>query len=67
MIKYHAIGELLNSFRSCNELTQFDFVSMIDIAMRTAQRWEKNHTLIKPQKIKSIVLETLIPYQLINS
>ena len=67
MLKYHTIRELLISYRSYNELIQFDFASMIDVDMRTVQRWEKNHTLIKPEKIKSIVLETLIPYQLLNN
>lgn len=40
---------------------------MIDVDLRTVQRWEKNQTLIKPEKIKIIVLETLMPYQLLNN
>ncbi len=67
MIKYNTLGELLISYRSYNKLTQFDFASKIDVDLRTVQRWEKNHTLIKPEKIKSIVLETLMPYQILNN
>jgi hypothetical protein len=40
---------------------------MIDVNLRTVQRRQINHTLIKPEKIKSIVLETLMPYQLLNN
>ena len=67
MIKYNTLGELLMSYRTYNKLTQLDFASIIDVDLRTVQRWEKNHTLIKPEKIKSIVLETLMPYQLLNN
>ena len=67
MIKYNTLGELLISYRSYNKLSQIDFATIINVDKRTIQRWENNHSLIKPEKIKSIVLESLMPYQLLNN
>ena len=35
--------------------------------IRTVQRWERNETLVKPEKEKEIVDVTLFPYQLIRN
>lgn len=67
MKKYLSIGELLIDYRKENQISQMDFSSSINVDIRTVQRWEKDTTLIKPEKEKEIVSETLLPYQLIRN
>lgn len=67
MKKYLSIGELLFDYRTENQLSQMDFSSEINVDIRTIQRWEKDITLIKPDKEKEIVEATLLPYQLIRN
>lgn len=67
MKRYLSIGELLNDYRKENQLSQMDFSSNINVDIRTIQRWEKDITLIKPDKEKEIVEATLLPYQLIRN
>lgn len=67
MKKYLSIGELLSDYRKENQLSQMDFSSKINVDIRTIQRWEKDITLIKPEKEKEIVEATLLPYQLIRN
>lgn len=65
MKKYHSIGELFKDYRDYNYLSQADFANNIDVDLRTVQRWEKDLTLIKSGKVEDIILETLMPYQLV--
>lgn len=67
MKKYTSLGDLLIAYRAVNNLSQMDFASMLNVDVRTIQRWEKNITLIKPDKEEELVLETLLPYQLIRN
>lgn len=67
MKKYNSLGELFIAYRKFNDLSQIDFASQVDVDVRTVQRWEKNVTLIKSEKEEDIVLETLLPYQLIRN
>ena len=67
MKKYQSIGELLIDYRKVNQLSQADFAASINVDTRTIQRWENGSTLIKPEKEESIVVETLLPYQLIRN
>jgi transcriptional regulator with XRE-family HTH domain len=67
MKKYLSIGELLYDYRIENQLSQIDFSSQVNVDIRTIQRWEKDITLIKPEKEKEIVEATLLPYQLIRN
>jgi transcriptional regulator with XRE-family HTH domain len=67
MKKYKSIGELLIDYRRENQLSQIDFSSALNVDIRTVQRWEKDITLIKPDKEKEIVEATLLPYQLIRN
>jgi len=67
MKKYLSIGELLSDYRKENQLSQMDFSSEINVDTRTIHRWEKDITLIKPDKEKEIVEATLLPYQLIRN
>ena len=67
MKQYFSIGELLIDYRQEYELSQMDLSSLINVDVRTIQRWEKDITLIKPDKEKEIVEETLLPYQLIRN
>jgi len=67
MKKYNYIGELFTDYRSFNKLSQTEFASILNVDLRTVQRWEKDLTLIKSEKEEDIVLATLIPYQLIHN
>ena len=67
MRKYNDIGELLVDFRKINSISQSDFAALLDVDVRTIQRWENGSTLIKPEKEEDIVKATLLPYQLIRN
>ena len=67
MKKYNTIGELLIDYRSINRLSQAEFSAKLNVDIRTIQRWENNATLIKPEKEEDIVMETLLPYQLVRN
>ena len=67
MKKYGSIGELFRGYRSFNELSQTEFASILNVDVRTIQRWEKDLTVIKSEKEEDIVLATLMPYQLIHN
>jgi len=67
MKQYFSIGELFIDYRQENDFSQLDLSSLINVDIRTIQRWEKDITLIKPDKEKEIVEETLLPYQLIRN
>ena len=67
MKQYHSLGDLLVDFRVFNKLSQSDFASTLHVDVRSIQRWERNQTLIKPDKEKEIVNITLFPYQLIRN
>lgn len=67
MKKYNTLGELLIDYREDNDIAQADFAANINVDIRTVQRWEKDITLIKPEKEEEIVMETLLPYQLIRN
>lgn len=67
MKKYFSIGTLLIDYRLDRNLSQMDLSSMINVDIRTIQRWEKDITLIKPDKEKEIAEATLLPYQLIRN
>ncbi|WP_223032693.1 helix-turn-helix domain-containing protein [Hanstruepera marina] len=67
MKKYNSVGELFMDYRTFNGLSQADFAASLHVDLRTIQRWEKDITLIKPEKEEDIVLATLMPYQLIRN
>ena len=67
MKKYKSLGELLIDYRKENELSQFDFAAQVNVDVRTVQRWEKDVTLVKPEKEKELADDTLLPYQLIRN
>lgn len=67
MKKYFSLGELLVDYRAFAGLSQADFAARLDVDPRTVQRWEKDDTLIKQDKEKDIVIETLFPYQVIRN
>ncbi len=58
MKKYLTIGALLIDYRKENQLSQLDLSSEINVDVRTVQRWEKDITLIKPDKENSKFQET---------
>ena len=67
MKKYHSLGELLVDYRKENDLSQSDFAAQMNVDVRTVQRWEKDETLVKPEKEKELSDDTLLPYQLIRN
>ncbi len=67
MKKYHSLGELLQDFRKFNGISQAALAIILNADIRTVQRWEKNETIIKEDKVSALVEETLLPFQLIRN
>lgn len=67
MKQYTSISQLFIDYREFHGLSQTDFATLLEVDLRTVQRWEKNLTLIKSEKEEDIVLATLLPYQLIHN
>ena len=67
MKKYNFIGELLVDYRKIKKCSQAEFAARLNVDIRTVQRWENGTTLIKPDKEEDIVMETLLPYQLVRN
>jgi len=67
MKKYYTLGELLTDYRIHSNISQLDFAARLGVDPRSVQRWEKDHTLIKPEKEEDLVMETLFPYQLVRN
>lgn len=67
MKQYLSIGQLLIDYRHDRDMSQLDLSTSINVDVRTIQRWEKDITLIKPDKEKEIAEATLLPYQLIRN
>lgn len=67
MKRYNSIGELLIDYREMNGISQTEFADKINVDSRTVQRWERGETLVKSDKEEEIVVETLLPYQLIRN
>lgn len=67
MKRYNSISQLFIDYRDFNNLSQSDFADVLDVDLRTVQRWEKDLTLIKSEKEEEIVLATLMPYQLVHN
>lgn len=67
MKKYDSLGELLIDYRALNKISQLDLASLLDVDTRTIIRWEKNETLVKPEKERDLVEKLFIPYQVIRN
>ncbi|MCK5814625.1 MAG: hypothetical protein KAH07_01650, partial [Flavobacteriaceae bacterium] len=67
MKKYNSLGKLLVDYRSFNDISQPKFAFNVNVDIRTVQRWERNISLIKPEKEEEVVLKTLLPYQLVHN
>jgi transcriptional regulator with XRE-family HTH domain len=67
MKKYSTLGELLMEYRRINMMSQIDLATLFDVDIRTILRWEKNETLLKPEKEKLLADITFIPYQVIRN
>lgn len=65
MKKYNSIGELLVDFRQENNISQSQFAANVNVDIRTVRRWETGVSRVTPEKEEEIVLETMLPYQLI--
>ena len=64
---YSSLGQLLKDHRGFNNLSQSDFANNMNADLRSIQRWEKGTTLLKSDKEEELVLEALLPYQLIHN
>ncbi len=67
MKKYHSLGVLLTDFRKHRNMTQLDLAAVLDVDVRTVIRWEKNESLIKPDKEKILIESLGIPHQVIRN
>lgn len=67
MKKYTSIGELLIDYRELSDVSQTDLASSFDVDVRTILRWEKNQTLLKPDKEEEMAAITFIPHQVIRN
>jgi len=67
MKKYTSLGEILIDYRAVNSMSQADLAALLDVDIRTIIRWEKNETLLKPDKEEELVDITFIPYQVIRN
>lgn len=67
MKKYHTLAELLLEYREIHHLSQADFAIKLNADIRTIQRWEKDVTNIKEEKVAELVSATLLPFQLIRN
>jgi len=67
MKKYSSIGDLLIDYRVLNKISQSDLAALFEVDIRTIIRWEKNETLLKPDKEEAMVDITFIPYQVIRN
>ena len=67
MKQYKSLGEIIKDFRIFEGLSQSQLASQLDIDIRSIIRWEKNETLVKPEKEKLLVNTTFIPYQVIRN
>lgn len=67
MKKYLSLGELLIDYRTLNKLSQSDLAASLNVDIRTVIRWEKDETLVKPDKEEELAEETFIPYQVIRN
>ena len=67
MKKYSSLGELLIDYRKIDNISQADFAANLNVDVRTITRWEKNVTLLNPEKEDALVQETLLPHQLIRN
>lgn len=67
MKRYESIGELLIDYRGFNNLSQVEFADLLNVDTRTIQRWESGRTLVKSEKEEEIVVNTLLPYQLVRN
>lgn len=67
MKKYADLGTLLQDYRKANEMTQIDLASELEVDTRTIARWERNVTLIHPEKEEVLVERLSIPHQVIHN
>ncbi len=67
MKKYTSLGDILIGFRNLNNISQADLAGKFDVDIRTIIRWEKNETLLKPEKEEEIANITFIPHQVIRN
>lgn len=67
MKKYSNLGSLLLDYRNFHNLTQLDLAEILEVDARTIARWEKNVTLVHPEKEKFFVENLSLPHQVVHN
>ncbi len=67
MKKYHTLGQLLIDYREVFNISQADLAAMLDVDVRTVQRWEADVTQLKAEKEAELVRATFLPHQLVRN
>ena len=67
MKEYTSIGQLLTDYKEFSGTSRLDLAAQFEVDVRTIIRWEKNETLLKPDKEEEMVDITFIPYQVIRN
>ncbi len=67
MKKFQTLGELIKAYRAHHEKSQTDLASDLDVDIRSVIRWEKNETLLNPEKEAELARVIFIPYQVIRN
>ena len=66
MKRYTNLSDFLIDYRKFKGIAQIDLAGMLDVDVRTVNRWEKGVSLIKPDKEKIFAEELFIPYMVIR-
>ncbi len=67
MKKYQTLGQLLTDYREVFGISQADLAAMVDVDVRTVQRWEADVTQLKDDKEADLVRATFLPHQLVRN
>jgi len=66
MKRYTNLPELLKDYREYKGIAQIDLAGLLDVDVRTVNRWEKGVSLIKPDKEKQFAEALFIPFMVIR-
>ncbi len=67
MKKYTTLAELLIDYRDYHNLSQINLAAILEVDARTVSRWERNESLVKPDKEEDFVEKLFIPYQVVHN
>ncbi len=67
MKKYRSLSDLILDFRKHNNMSQADLAGILDVDIRSVQRWEQKKSFINADKEKNFVDKLKIPYQVVRN